>query len=57
MLLYKNNKFIWTEECEASFQEIKQRLVTATVLAIPEGNEGFIFYTDVSQQGLGCVLM
>ena len=27
-LLKKDTKFIWTEECEASFQELKKRLVT-----------------------------
>ena len=28
-LLKKDSKFKWTEECEASFQELKKRLVTA----------------------------
>ena len=27
-LLKKDTKFNWTEECEASFQELKKRLVT-----------------------------
>jgi len=56
-LLRKDNKFIWIEECEASFQELKQHLVSAPMLTIPEGNEGFVVYNDVSRQGLGCVLM
>ena len=56
-LLHKDNKFTWTEECNASFQEIKQRLVSALILTILEGNEGFIVYSDASRQGLGCVLM
>jgi len=56
-LLRKDNKFDWTEECEASFQELKQRLVTAPILVIPEGNEGYVVYSDASRQGLGCVLM
>ena len=30
-LLKKDTKFIWTEECEASFQELKKRLVTTSV--------------------------
>jgi len=49
-LLRKDNKFVWTEECEASFQELKQRLVLAPILIIPEGKEGFIVYSDVSRQ-------
>ena len=53
----KDNKFVWTEECEASFQELKQCLVSAPVLTIPQGNEEFLVYSDASRQGLGCVLM
>ena len=35
-LLKKDTKFIWTEECEASFQELKTRLVTSLVLILPD---------------------
>jgi len=56
-LFQKSNKFEWTRECEDSFQALKRRLVSATILAIPEGNEGFIIYSDTSKKGLGCVLM
>jgi len=31
--------------------------MSAPVLAIPKGNEGFVVYSDASRQGLGCVLM
>ena len=34
-LLKKDTKFKWTEECEASFQELKKRLVTSPVLILP----------------------
>jgi len=56
-LFCKDNKLVWTEECEASFQELKQRLLSAPVLNIPEGNKGFVVYSDVSRQALGCVSM
>ena len=36
-LTRKNVKFVWKEECEKSFQELKQRLITAPVLTIPSG--------------------
>ena len=49
-LLRKYNKFSWTEECKACFQELKQRLVSALVLAIPEGSEGFVVYSDASDE-------
>ena len=50
-------KFQCTSDCEESFQELKHRLTTAPVLAIPEGTEGFVIYSDASLKGLGCVLM
>ena len=56
-LLRKDHKFDWTEECEVSFQELKQKLVTAPILVIPEGNEGYVVYSDASRQGPRCVLM
>ena len=56
-LLRKNHNFEWTKECEASFQELKQKLVTAPALTIPEGNEGYVVCGDASRHGLGCVLM
>ena len=56
-LTQKKVKFEWTDKVEASFQELKKRLTTAPVLALPEGKEGFAVYTDASKEGLGCVLM
>uniref|UniRef100_A0A2N9GE10 RNA-directed DNA polymerase n=1 Tax=Fagus sylvatica TaxID=28930 RepID=A0A2N9GE10_FAGSY len=56
-LTRKNAKFEWKEECEKSFQELKQRLVTAPVLTIPSSSGGFVIYSDASHKGLGCVLM
>jgi hypothetical protein len=56
-LTRKNAKFEWKEECEKSFQELKQRLVTAPVLTIPSSSGGFVIYSDASRKGLGCVLM
>ncbi|GKC16240.1 retrotransposon protein, putative, ty3-gypsy subclass [Tanacetum coccineum] len=42
---------------EAEFQQIKQKLCSAPILALPEGNEDFIVYCDASIKGLGAVLM
>jgi Retroviral aspartyl protease/RNase H-like domain found in reverse transcriptase/Reverse transcriptase (RNA-dependent DNA polymerase)/Integrase zinc binding domain/Retrotransposon gag protein/Zinc knuckle len=56
-LTRKNQKFEWTEKCEESFEELKNRLVTAPILVLPEGTEEFVIYTDASGKGLGCVLM
>uniref|UniRef100_A0A2N9I829 Reverse transcriptase domain-containing protein n=1 Tax=Fagus sylvatica TaxID=28930 RepID=A0A2N9I829_FAGSY len=40
-----------------SFQELKERLVSAPVLTIPSSSGGFVIYSDASHKGLGCVLM
>nr|GFB94899.1 putative reverse transcriptase domain-containing protein [Tanacetum cinerariifolium] len=40
-----------------SFEELKQRLVSAPVLTLPSGSGGFQIYSDASKKGLGCVLM
>jgi hypothetical protein len=56
-LLEKDNQFKWTPACEASFQELKRRLMTALVLAMPDMENPFSIYCDALGQGLGCVLM
>jgi len=56
-LMRKNVKFSWSDACEESFQELKKRLISAPVLALPSGTDGFAIYSDASKNGLDCVLM
>ncbi|XP_027174488.1 uncharacterized protein LOC113774122 [Coffea eugenioides] len=56
-LTKKHGQFFWSSKCEASFQELKKRLTSAPVLALPNGKDRFTVYTDVSREGLGCVLI
>ena len=56
-LTRKGVKFEWSDDCERSFQELKERLVTTPILTIPSSSGGFVVYSDASRQGLGCVLM
>ena len=56
-LLEKNAKFVWSEKCQANFEELKKRLTTAPVLVLPDLSKNFSIYCDASRQGLGCVLM
>ncbi|KAJ4748698.1 polyprotein [Rhynchospora pubera] len=56
-LLHKGVKFVWEERQEKSFQELKNRIVTAPVLAMPISGREYDVYTDASKSGLGCVLM
>ncbi|GJZ46451.1 putative nucleotidyltransferase, ribonuclease H [Tanacetum coccineum] len=56
-LMRKGEKFVWNDEREKSFEELKQRLVSAPILTLPSGSGGFQIYSDASKNGLGCVLM
>ncbi|GKV35043.1 hypothetical protein SLEP1_g43363 [Rubroshorea leprosula] len=56
-LIRKDAKFEWIPECEESFLTLKEKLVTAPVLALPINGERFTIYSDASKKGLGCVLM
>ncbi|WMV58951.1 hypothetical protein MTR67_052336 [Solanum verrucosum] len=56
-LTQKAAKFQWTEACEHSFLELKDRLTSTPVLALPESSEGYTVYCDASDVMLGCVLM
>jgi len=56
-LTRKNKNFIWGEEQDKSFLEVKTKLTSAPVLTVPLGTEGFVIYSDASKLVLGCVLM
>ena len=45
-LTRKNLKFIWSDKCEDSFQELKRQLITAPVLSLPSGEGKFVVYCD-----------
>ena len=50
-------KYEWDEKYEQSFQELKNRLITALVLVLPTVGVGYVVFSDASKQGLGSVLM
>ncbi|GJW97847.1 putative reverse transcriptase domain-containing protein [Tanacetum coccineum] len=56
-LTQKKVKFEWGDKQETTFQLIKQKLCSAPILALPEGSEDFIVYSDASKKGLGAVLI
>ncbi|KAA0067805.1 Retrotransposable element Tf2 [Cucumis melo var. makuwa] len=56
-LTRKNAKFEWSDKCGQCFQELKKRLVTAPILALPVTGKDYVIYCDASRLGLGGVLM
>ena len=56
-LTQKNAKFVWSDACENSFQFLKEKLTTAPVLILPNGEGKYTAYCDASKVGLGCALM
>ena len=55
-LTRKEEKFVWSEACQQSFDELKRKLTSAPVLTLPSGQDGYTVYYDASRQGLGCVI-
>nr|GEX46385.1 putative reverse transcriptase domain-containing protein [Tanacetum cinerariifolium] len=53
----KNKKFEWETEAEEAFRTLKQKLCCAPILALPEGLDDFVVYSDASLRGFGAVLM
>ncbi|KAI3796222.1 hypothetical protein L1987_38888 [Smallanthus sonchifolius] len=56
-LTRKEVKYEWGQAQSKAFEELKKKLTQALVLALPDGNEDLVVYSDASGQGLGCVLM
>ena len=56
-LLKKDKKFVWSEDCEKSFNGLKTRLTSAPVLTLPDIYRNFDVYCHASRRGIGCVLM
>ncbi|KAL5800752.1 hypothetical protein ACOSQ3_032384 [Xanthoceras sorbifolium] len=48
-LTHKEEKFVWSEACQQSFDELKRKLMSAPVLTLPSGKDGFTVYCDASR--------
>jgi len=55
-LMKKGVDFVWTKECQEAFEELKQRLISGPILALPVNEGTYILDTDASHVGLGAVL-
>jgi len=56
LLTENSSKFIWSEQCNSAFEELRQRLISSPILSFPTKDGQFILDTDASNHGIGAVL-
>ena len=50
------NPFVWTDDCEKSFQDLKAAITSYPVVRSADTREPFVLTTDACQRGWGCTL-
>ena len=55
-LLKRDVKFEWTQECQCSFDILKEKMVTASILVFPDWKLPFHVHVDASSIALGVIL-
>ena len=56
-LTKKGKRFLWSQECEAAFTDLKKALVSSDIMGYPLDNAGsFVLDVDASDLGIGAVL-
>ena len=48
--------FVWTDECEESFQKLRDALINAPILRSPDWTKIFHVHVDASNYAIGCIL-
>lgn len=56
LLTRKNQPFVWTPDCQKSFEHLKELLTSAPILGIPQDQGEWIMDTDASNQCIACIL-
>ena len=49
-------EFVWTKDCENSFNKLKTALISSPILAVPNWNLPFEIMCDASDFAVGAVL-
>ena len=52
----KSVRFIWNQQCQDTFEKLKQLLTTTPVLKVVDPSKDFVVCTNASKEGLGGVL-
>ena len=55
-LTKKDIKFEWTENCQQTFEMLKELLTKEPILKYPNPNEPYTLFTDASKYAWACVL-
>ncbi|KAF8116614.1 hypothetical protein N665_0016s0044 [Sinapis alba] len=56
-MLLQKDMFLWISEVSFAFQTLKEALIYASVLALPDFSKQFIIETEAFKTGIGAVLM
>lgn len=55
-LTRKNSDFIWNDDCQKSFNTLKNALTSPQILQYPDYSKQFILTTDASKEACGAIL-
>jgi len=55
-MMKKSKTFLWTDECQAAFEQLKEALLTPPILAMPDENARYVIDTDACDRSIGAVL-
>ena len=55
-LARKGATYIWSDECQKAYEELKQRLTRAPIFMYPSFDQDFTLDTDASMREIGAVL-
>jgi len=55
-MMKKGKTFLWTDDCQAAFEQLKEALLTPPILAMPDENAQYVLDTDACDHSIGAVL-